>query len=91
LKLKNEYGQIVAMNRNSRFRIIGHTDNVGSREYNIELSRRRAKAIVEFFVDTYGLSRNQFVFDGKGPDQPIATNSTEEGQALNRRAECSLL
>lgn len=91
LKLKNEYGQIVAMNANSRFRIVGHTDNVGGREYNIELSRRRAKAIVEFFVETYGLNRNQFVYDGKGPDQPIATNSTEEGQALNRRAECSLL
>ncbi len=91
LKLKNEYGQIVAMNANSRFRIVGHTDNVGGREYNIELSRRRAKAIVEFFVETYGLSRNQFIYDGKGPDQPIATNSTEEGMALNRRAECSLL
>jgi NitT/TauT family transport system substrate-binding protein len=91
LKLKNEYGQIVAMNANSRFRIVGHTDNIGGREYNIELSRRRAKAIVEFFADTYGLSRNQFIYDGKGPDQPIATNSTEEGQALNRRAECSLL
>ncbi|HNW61219.1 MAG TPA: phosphate ABC transporter substrate-binding/OmpA family protein [bacterium] len=91
LKLKNEYGQIVAMNASSRFRIVGHTDNVGGREYNIDLSRRRAKAIVEFFVDTYGLSRNQFIFDGKGPDQPIATNSTEEGKALNRRAECSLL
>ncbi len=91
LKLKNEYGKIVAMNRNSRFRIVGHTDNVGTREYNIELSRRRARAIVGFFVETYGLSPNQFVYDGKGPDQPMAGNDTEEGRALNRRAECSLL
>ncbi len=91
LKLKNEYGQIVAMNASSRFRIVGHTDDVGGREYNIELSRRRARAIVEFFVETYNLSRNQFVYDGKGPDQPVATNSTEEGRAQNRRAECSLL
>lgn len=91
LKLKNEYGQIVAMNANSRFRIIGHTDNVGDREYNIRLSRGRARAIVNFFIETYGLSPNQFVYDGKGPDQPIASNDTEEGRALNRRAECSLL
>ncbi|MBN2356456.1 OmpA family protein, partial [candidate division KSB1 bacterium] len=91
LKLKNEYGKIVAMNRNSRFRIIGHTDDIGDRGYNIVLSKRRARAIVDFFVETYGLSRNQFVYDGKGPDQPIATNATEEGRALNRRAECSLL
>jgi len=91
LKLKNEYGQIVAMNRNSRFRIIGHTDDVGLRDYNIELSKRRARAIVEFFVETYNMSRNQFVYDGKGPDQPIASNNTEEGRAMNRRAECSLL
>ncbi len=91
LKLKNEYGQIVAMNRNSRFRIIGHTDDVGDRDYNIALSKRRARAIVDFFVETYGLSRNQFVYDGKGPDQPIASNATEEGRAMNRRAECSLL
>lgn len=91
LKLKNEYGQIVAMNRNSRFRIIGHTDNVGDRDYNIRLSKARARAIVNFLVETYGLSPNQFIYDGKGPDQPIATNETEEGRALNRRAECSLL
>jgi NitT/TauT family transport system substrate-binding protein len=91
LKLKNEYGKIVAMNRNSRFRIIGHTDNVGGREYNIRLSRRRAMAIVNFFVETYGLSPNQFVSDGKGPDEPVATNTTESGRAKNRRAECSLL
>ncbi len=91
LKLKNEYGQIVSMNRNSRFRIVGHTDNVGTREYNIELSRRRARAIVNFFVETYGLSANQFVYDGKGSEQPIAGNDSEEGRALNRRAECSLL
>ncbi|MCI0495625.1 phosphate ABC transporter substrate-binding/OmpA family protein [candidate division KSB1 bacterium] len=91
LKLKNEYGQIVAMNRNSRFRIIGFTDNVGDRDYNIRLSRGRARAIVNFFVETYGLSPNQFIYDGKGPDQPIAPNDTEEGRSLNRRAECSLL
>jgi len=46
---------------------------------------------VNFFIETYGLSPNQFVYDGKGPDQPIASNDTEEGRALNRRAECSLL
>jgi len=91
LKLKNEYGQIVAMNANSRFRIIGHTDNVGERDYNVTLSKRRARAIVEFFVEMYGLNPNQFISDGKGPDQPMAPNDTEEGRALNRRAECSLL
>ncbi len=91
LKLKNEYGKIVAMNANSRFRIVGHTDNIGGREYNLELSKRRAKSIVDFFIETYGLSANQFVYDGKGPDQPVASNESEEGRALNRRAECSLL
>lgn len=91
LKLKNEYGSIVSMNRNSRFRIIGHTDNAGERDYNIRLSQRRAKAIVDFFVEAYGLNPNQFVYSGKGPDEPISSNATDEGRAMNRRAECSLL
>ncbi len=66
--------------------INGHTDNVGTRSYNLGLSQQRAAAVVATLV-AGGISPNRLTSSGFGPDQPIADNSTEKGRAKNRRVE----
>ena len=75
----------------ARIRVVGHTDNVGSRESNVTLSQKRANAVVQYLTATYGFDKDRFVVEGKGPDQPVASNDTEEGKAKNRRTEFQLL
>lgn len=75
----------------ARIRVVGHTDNVGSRESNITLSQKRADAVVQYLTTTYGFDRDRFVVEGKGPDIPVGSNDTEEGKAKNRRTEFQLL
>ncbi len=65
----------------------GHTDNVGSRSYNMDLSRRRAQAVVTYFVKDLGFPVERFVANGYGFDRPVASNATPEGRAKNRRVE----
>ncbi len=70
--------------------IEGHTDNVGSREVNIGLSRRRAKS-VETYLVSQGIDQKRLRSDGFGFDKPIAPNDTPLGRAKNRRTEFKLL
>lgn len=65
--------------------IAGHTDSVGSDEYNQKLSERRAKAVRDYLVNELGMDANLFSAVGYGESQPIATNDTDEGRAQNRR------
>ena len=67
--------------------IEGHTDNVGDVEYNKELSRRRAQAVVDYLVENYGIDRSRLAARGYGMSRPIADNATDEGRQLNRRIE----
>lgn len=66
--------------------ITGHTDNTGSRNTNVRLSRERAQAVRAYLAQR-GVSPSRMVAVGAGPDQPIATNTTPEGRAQNRRVE----
>lgn len=68
----------------------GHTDSVGSREFNLRLSEDRAKSVIEYLANQ-GLPTNQFVGRGFGPDNPIADNNTEAGRAQNRRTDFRLV
>lgn len=67
--------------------VVGHTDNTGSFETNIKLSLDRANAVVNALVSQHGVSAARLKAWGNGPASPVATNSTEEGKALNRRVE----
>jgi outer membrane protein OmpA-like peptidoglycan-associated protein len=67
-------------------KIEGHADAQGSPERNLELSFRRAQAVVVYFVDQ-GEDSNRFIAVGYGDTRPIADNSTEEGRQKNRRIE----
>ena len=67
-----------------RVEVQGHTDSVGTLDYNQALSERRAKAAVDYLVSK-GIAASRLVPRGYSKTQPIATNDTPEGRALNRR------
>jgi OmpA-OmpF porin, OOP family len=69
-----------------RFKVIGYTDAIGSDSYNLDLSRRRAQAVVDYLV-SQGIASSRFEVIGMGKANPVATNSTPEGRAMNRRVE----
>jgi outer membrane protein OmpA-like peptidoglycan-associated protein len=66
--------------------IVGHTDSLGDDDYNLGLSQRRANAVVSFLTQN-NIAASRLRFRGEGERQPIATNETDEGRALNRRVE----
>jgi len=66
--------------------IVGHTDNEGSFDYNLDLSYRRAAAVVEWLVGK-GIAADRLKAAGAGLMAPVAPNTTEEGRAKNRRVE----
>jgi NitT/TauT family transport system substrate-binding protein len=71
-------------------RIAGNTDNVGSRETNVRLSRARADSVAAFLVSK-GFDRGKFEVVGNGPDKPIAPNDSDEGRAKNRRTDFEVI
>ncbi len=66
--------------------VVGHTDSIGSEEYNLNLARHRAQSVVNYFV-LQGISQSRLVTVGRGESEPRATNETEAGRQLNRRVE----
>ena len=66
--------------------IIGHTDSIGTEEYNLGLGQRRADATADYLIDQ-GISASQITTKSMGESQPVADNGTREGRAKNRRAE----
>ncbi len=64
----------------------GHTDNVGSHGYNLQLSLQRAQAVADWLLAA-GIPASQLRADGFSFDRPVASNDTAEGRALNRRVE----
>ena len=74
----------------ARFRIEGHTDAQDTAQRNLDLSRRRADAVLSYLTDA-GLDAKRFETEGFGESQPVASNDTPEGRQLNRRVEIRLL
>jgi len=72
------------------FLVVGHTADVGSAESQIELSIARAKTIAEKLARR-GIPEGRFIFEGRGGTEPVASNSTEEGRARNRRVQIFIL
>ncbi|MFZ6745849.1 outer membrane protein OmpA [Undibacterium sp. JH2W] len=69
---------------------VGHTDSVGSDEYNQKLSIRRAEAVKAYLVSK-GIEANRVYTEGKGKKQPVADNKTADGRAKNRRVEIEVV
>lgn len=79
--------QLLLDNSTMKLLVVGHTDNVGSFEYNMDLSKNRAIAVVNALVNRYGIDSARLMPVGVSFASPVASNSSEEGQAKNRRVE----
>jgi len=66
--------------------VVGHTDNVGSNQYNQKLSERRAVSVAQYFESRH-VSPLRLATLGKGEGEPVASNNTESGRSANRRVE----
>lgn len=89
MPLVKKFAEFLIKNKGSLVHIIGHTDWRGSELYNMALSKRRAKAVRDALVK-FGVSPSRLSTEGKGESEPIASNRTPEGMALNRRTEVHL-
>ena len=89
----NEMQRLVGfLNANPKMRIeiAGHTDNVGNADGNQKLSENRAKAVVDY-LKSKGVDATRLTYKGYGETQPVTSNDTAEGRALNRRTEFRIL
>jgi outer membrane protein OmpA-like peptidoglycan-associated protein len=66
--------------------VVGHTDNVGSNDYNQKLSERRAHAVAQYLAGRR-VDPIRLAVSGKGETQPVASNSSDSGRQQNRRVE----
>ncbi len=69
---------------------VGHTDSIGTEQYNLGLSERRAASVKNYLVSK-GIPADRIYTEGKGEANPIASNATREGRAQNRRVEIEIV
>ena len=81
--LLNQYPTLKVM-------IVGHTDNVGTHDKNVELSRKRAEAVKGYLMKR-GVEANRIETRGEGPDEPVSSNATKAGRQANRRIEFQII
>jgi outer membrane protein OmpA-like peptidoglycan-associated protein len=82
-----------AMLNNPQIKVIrveGHTDNEGKPDYNLQLSKDRAQAVVDYLIGK-SVPAERLTFEGYGFEKPKASNTSEEGRAINRRVEFTIL
>lgn len=77
------------VDKNFSLKLAGHTDNTGSLQTNLRLSKERAESVKAYLVSK-GANASRIEATGYGPSQPIATNATAEGRQQNRRVEFTL-
>lgn len=82
--------RIMEQNPQLAIEVCGHTDNTGEDEYNLNLSEKRARSVVEYLTAS-GIEGSRTRYKGCGSTQPIATNTTAKGRQLNRRVEFVVL
>lgn len=83
-----ELNRLVKFLKSNKYKIeiIGHTDSIGSKEYNLELSQKRANEVVKYLIKN-NINKNRLYPIGKGDTEPIKTNNSEKNRAINRRVE----
>ncbi len=84
-------GQILKDNPAMRVRIEGYTDSVGSDSYNLKLSQERADAVRVYLIEHFDVDPQRIQARGFGENNPVASNDTDQGRALNRRIEFVVL
>jgi outer membrane protein OmpA-like peptidoglycan-associated protein len=93
-KLTNESSREIAEvaktlqeDKQTSFYVVGHTDNVGSYDYNQKLSEERANTVIKALVERHKIKQERLQSVGVGPVSPLASNDSEDGKTLNRRVE----
>jgi OOP family OmpA-OmpF porin len=84
--LLNEVVALLKNDKSLKLSVEGHTDNVGDKRTNEELSKKRAESVVKYLTSN-GIDSKRLKFDGKGDSMPVADNRSENGRAKNRRVE----
>ncbi len=87
----DQFGSQLAGAKNYILAVTGGTDSIGSKEYNYQLSDRRAMSVVQYLASRYNVPAHKFYLIGLGKDQEVAPNNTPEGRRKNRRVEVQLL
>lgn len=82
-----EIASLLQKNTSLKVYIVGHTDNVGNLKDNLDLSNRRAAAVVKELIGAYRIDPARLEAGGAGPLAPVASNDSKEGKDLNRRVE----
>ncbi|MBE3087173.1 MAG: OmpA family protein [Bacteroidetes bacterium] len=88
-KYVNESNEYLDQNSQARLSITGHTDAIGSDEYNQTLGYRRAQSVQHFF-ENKGLPANKIIIESKGEKEPVDDNNTTSGRANNRRTAITI-
>jgi outer membrane protein OmpA-like peptidoglycan-associated protein len=83
----DEIAKLMSVKPGLRLQIVGHTDNKGTPDYNIDLSNRRAGNVVDALTGGHGVEESRLSSAGKGFNEPVASNDSEDGRAKNRRVE----
>ena len=81
---------LLVKNPGLRIEIGGHTDSKGSNQYNMELSKQRARVVYQYLID-HGINKSRLTYKGYGETRPVSSNATEEGRAANRRTEIRII
>ncbi len=87
----DEAARILTMHPEIDVEVQGHTDNIGSDEYNLKLSQKRAEAVRDYLIDKHMIEPVRLIPVGYGEKKPIADNTTEGGRQKNRRVEFLIL
>jgi OOP family OmpA-OmpF porin len=82
--------KILIRNKDICIKVVGHTDNNGSKTFNKNLSTQRCHAVKQYLVK-HGVSKNRIKTEGKGDSTPLLPNSSEENRTINRRVEFKVI
>jgi len=88
-KVLNGVAEVAKKYDKTIIEVAGHTDSTGSADYNRQLSQRRATSVADYLVSR-GAAQARIMTAAGGEDHPIASNSTEQGRAANRRVEVTI-
>ncbi len=86
-KALEEVGKLLAQEPGWKLRVEGHTDDVGEKKANLELSKKRAAAVKAYLVSKVSVKAAQLVTEGYGDGKPVAPNDSDGARAKNRRVE----
>ena len=82
----NEIADLLTQFLDARLKLVGHTDDVGSDEYNMDLSRMRARSVANY-LNMHGIDDDRIITEGRGKRQPVTRLQTDEARRKNRRVE----